>query len=228
MKPIIIVLFVGQVLFGQQPKSVEQEAHGGQCNNIVAQGSVTLNCTGLNEAEAKLLLSLSRRILDEIKSQNHIDVAALYARLDQCASLASEAHSSALEARNAVLDVQKYSYVATLTFNGSPYPPGSDIAQTTPISVSIEGTWRKLSTGGFRPVCAQPALDKNRVAISKFPDYPFTYYSLAYCLEKESDPSWRSYAERAAEIFEKTTTISGHQGSHDELLAYLRQLLASK
>ena len=36
VKPIIIVLFVGQVLFGQQPKSVEQEAHGGQCNNIVA------------------------------------------------------------------------------------------------------------------------------------------------------------------------------------------------
>jgi Tetratricopeptide repeat len=69
-------------------------------------------------------------------------------------------------------------------------------------------------------------LEKCRNAIKQFPNFPFTYYALAYCLEKQGDSSWRPYAEKAVAIFEETTVISGHQKSHEQSLAYLKQLLA--
>jgi hypothetical protein len=97
----------------------------------------------------------------------------------------------------------------------------------TEISQAVEGTWLSPAENRFRPVCNEAALEKSRNAIQQFPDFPFTYYALAYCLEKQGSPEWRPYAEKAVTIFEQTTTIGGHQKSHDECLAYLRGLLGN-
>jgi hypothetical protein len=76
-------------------------------------------------------------------------------------------------------------------------------------------------------VCDAAALGKNRKAMELFPDFPFTYFAMAYCLQKQGNSQWRSYAERAAVIFEQTIAIGGHQQNYDECLAYVRQLLAT-
>jgi hypothetical protein len=78
----------------------------------------------------------------------------------------------------------------------------------------------------FRPDCTAEALQKNRNAISLFPDFPFTYYALAFCQQISGESEWRSYAEKAIAIFEQTTSIGGHNQNHDQCLTYLRQLLA--
>ena len=95
----------------------------------------------------------------------------------------------------------------------------------TEISASIEGTWQQVGPDTFRPVCDAAALERNRLATQQFPDFPFTYYALAYCMERSGDPAWREYAEKAVAIFEQTTQITGHQKSHEQSLAYLRQQL---
>jgi hypothetical protein len=119
---------------------------------------------------------------------------------------------------------KRYSYIATLSFNGTAYIKG-DVIMSNEISQAIEGTWFEPTENHFRPVCTAAALQKSRNAIRLFPDFPFTYYALAYCQQREGVPEWRSYAEKAAEILEQTTTIGGHHQNHDECLAYLRQLL---
>lgn len=120
--------------------------------------------------------------------------------------------------------VKKYAYVSTLTFNGMVYT-GGDVKMPTEISVSIEGTWQEIEPGTFRPVCDAAALERSRVATIQFPDFPFSYYALAYCKDRSGDPEWRAYAEKAVAIFEQTTQITGHQKSHEQCLAFLRQQL---
>lgn len=124
-----------------------------------------------------------------------------------------------------ISSIRKYSHVAGLTFNGMAYV-GGDVTMPTDISPSVEGTWRDVGGNQFRPVCEPDALEKDRRAIQKFPEFPFTYYALAYCLQKQGRREWREYADQAATILQRTTSISGHQGSHDQSLAYLRQLLS--
>ena len=137
---------------------------------------------------------------------------------------AASARSLANELQDEVLIVKRFSYVATLTFNGMLYTKG-DVTMPTAISQLVEGTWREVGPERFRPVCEAAALDKSRAAIQQFPDFPFTYYALAYCLAQQGDPAWRNYAEQAVAILVKTTSISGHQKSHDEALEYLRKVL---
>jgi hypothetical protein len=102
---------------------------------------------------------------------------------------------------------------------------GGDVIMPTPISQSVEGTWNEVSPGTFRPVCDAVALEKSRETIQRYPDFPFSYYALAYCLQRSGDPGWRQYAESAIQIVENTTLINNHQESHDQSLACLRQLL---
>ena len=159
-------------------------------------------------------LILTRRELSERQT----------ARLTEARQEAANARQLAHSLESEISAVKRYAYVATLTFNGMIYTKG-DVIMPTAISPSVEGTWVEVAENKFRPVCEPAALDKCRAAIEKFPDFPFTYYALAYCLEKRNDPAWHGYAEKSLAIFERTTAISGHQESHDQMLAYLRALL---
>jgi len=126
---------------------------------------------------------------------------------------------------NGIASVRDYAWIATLTVNGSPYLKG-DVSVTTPISRVVENTWQEVGdTGRFRPDCSQASLGKDREAVSRFPAFPFSYYALAYCLEKEGDDRWKEYAKQAVVILEKTTAINGHTENHEQGLAYLRQRL---
>jgi hypothetical protein len=128
---------------------------------------------------------------------------------------------------NEIASVRDYAWIATLTVNGSPTLKG-DVIFTTPISRVVENTWQEVGgdTGRFRPVCNQAAFAKDREAVSRFPEFPFSYYALAYCFEKEGRLEWKEYAKQAVAIFEKTTAINGHTENHDQGLAYMRERLA--
>jgi hypothetical protein len=101
---------------------------------------------------------------------------------------------------------KRYSYVATLTFNGMVYT-GGDVIMPTPISAAVQGAWSEATTNSFRPVCEAAMLQKDRIAIHAFPDFPFTYYALAYCLQRQGNPEWRSFAKEAVAIFQQTKFI---------------------
>jgi tetratricopeptide (TPR) repeat protein len=148
-------------------------------------------------------------------------------RLSEARQEASTARKLADDLQDEIEAVKRYGYVATLTFNGMTYTEG-DVIMPTEISPVVAGTWLELAENRFRPVCEATALEKCRAAIEQFPDFPFSYYALAYCLAKEGNPAWHTYAQKAVAIFEKTTAISGHQKSHEQALDYLRQLLESK
>jgi hypothetical protein len=152
------------------------------------------------------------------------EAAAAAAAVASAQGKVGERDKTIQQLHDEVAATKRYSYIATLTFNGMVYTKG-DVTMPTEISQAVEGTWYEPTTNRFRPVCDAAALQKSRDAIRQFPDFPFTYYELAYCLEKQGVPDWRSYAEKAVTIFEPTTAIGGHQKSHDEALAYLRQLL---
>ena len=153
------------------------------------------------------------------------DAAAAAAAVASAQGKVGERDKTIQQLHDEVAATKRYSYIATLTFNGMVYTKG-DVTMPTEISQAVEGTWYEPTTNRFRPVCDAAAVQKSRNAIRQFPDFPFTYYQLAYCLQKQGVPDWRSYAENAVAIFEQTTAMGGHQKSHDEALAYLRQLLA--
>src|SRR5439155_7081431 len=62
---------------------------------------------------------------------------------------AASARSLANELQDEVLIVKRFSYVATLTFNGMLYTKG-DVTMPTAISQLVEGTWREVGPERFR------------------------------------------------------------------------------
>lgn len=160
--------------------------------------------------------------------EGHLDLVLILLLVAGVALAIHEYRAQTVETQvlsNQIEVVRNYSHVAGLTFNGMAYV-GGDVTLPTDISPSVEGTWREVGGNRFRPVCEPDALEKDRRAIQKFPKFPFTYYALAYCLQKQGSPEWRAYAEQAAMILQQTTSISGHQEIHDQTLAYLRKLLS--
>lgn len=209
----------------------------GSCDQVINdnRGVITITCSGVDKTlmeqlkkTADVLDRIARRqtdptILGGLKDLN--------IKMDEVLSDTRDLRATAIQNnRQLAADQQeiaatkRYTYLATLTFNGTPYIKG-DVMISNEISQAIEGTWFEPTENHFRPVCTEAALQKSRGAIRLFPDFPFTYYALAYCLQKDGVPEWRSYAEKGVAILEQTTSIGGHLRNHDECLAHLRQLL---
>jgi hypothetical protein len=209
----------------------------GSCDQVINdnRGVITITCSGVDKTLMEQLKKTAD-VLDRI-ARRQADPAVvgglkdLNIKMDKVLSDTRELKATAVQnnrqlaaAQQELAATKRYAYIATLTFNGTPIVKG-DVTISNDISRATEGTWFETKENTFRPVCTTAALQKDRTATRLYPDFPFTFYALAYCLHKEADPEWRSYAESAAAIFEQTTTIGGHIPMHDQLLAYLRQLL---
>lgn len=120
--------------------------------------------------------------------------------------------------------VKDYSDVAQLTFNGSAFV-GGDVKFNSALSNLMDGTWQEIAPDRYRRVCTEAAQAKRFEAMKRFPRFPFSHYWFALCLRDEGNPEWRAHATTALEIFNRTTTIAGHQASHDEAKATLEQML---
>jgi hypothetical protein len=120
--------------------------------------------------------------------------------------------------------VQNYSDVAKLEFDGLSLHVTPPLVYSTDLSKMLEGCFIKKGDECY-PACSSDIEEKYKKVIEKFPKFPFSYYGLALCLRLKGDESWKYYAEKAIEIFRKTTSISGHDNQHDQALKYLRDLL---
>lgn len=113
-----------------------------------------------------------------------------------------------------------YLEIAQLDFNGSPYSINSALIYTTPLTKLLEGTY--TVNGNHLQFLTGPDIEKKlMLVINENPLFPFSYYALAYCLQKRDDKDWVVYANKAVEILKKTTTIPNHNSNHDKVLKEL-------
>ncbi|MFA6216689.1 MAG: hypothetical protein WDL87_03445 [Candidatus Omnitrophota bacterium] len=125
-----------------------------------------------------------------------------------------------------IVALRDYGDIAKLGPMGSAIVGGRGIKFSTPLSRMMEGTCE--ITGDQAVFILTPEAEtKSMAVIEKFPNFPFAYYHVALCFRARNDNKWRTYAQKAKEIFEITTTIGGHVKSHDEalenILIFLRQ-----
>jgi hypothetical protein len=211
----------------------------GSCDQVINdnRGVITITCSGVDKSLMEQLKKTGE-VLDRI-AHRQADPAILSGlkdlnlKMDEVLSDTRELKATAIQndrkiaiSQQEMVATKKYFYVSTLSFNGTPYSKQGDIKFSNEISQAIEGTWFESTPDHFRPVCTTEVLQKDRDAIRLFPDFPFTYYALAFCQQVAGASDWRSIAEQAVAIFEQTTSIGGHNQNHDQCLAYLRQILA--
>ena len=123
---------------------------------------------------------------------------------------------------------RRYNNVASLGVLGLPdkLKAGSGITMTSRLSLALEGAYEETEDGKVRPSCNKKAIAAFEEAATINPDFPFTYWARATCALKARKPEWQGYAERATEIFEQTTQISGHNPGHDQALQDIHRLVA--
>ncbi len=120
--------------------------------------------------------------------------------------------------------VRDYSDIAKLDCTGLSLRVKPPLKYSTNLSEMLKGSYDANETQfAFR-------FDANaeviyRKVIENYPKFPFPYFGLAVCLKNRGDPNWKPYAEKAGEILKKTTSISGHEDQHDQVLERLQILL---
>ncbi len=118
-----------------------------------------------------------------------------------------------------ISDVKKYSYVSTLSIYGSPYDMQGPVKLNTSISRLMEDLLSEnKETHIITWKCDETAIAKYKQAIELDSNFPFSYYALAGCLRKQSNPAANEFAKKALEILKVTTTIAGHHLNHDQAL----------
>jgi hypothetical protein len=69
-------------------------------------------------------------------------------------------------------------------------------------------------------------LPEINAVIEKYPNFPFSYWAKYNLLKTNGDSHWKEFAKKAANIFEITTSIKGHNSMHDEALKVVKTDLA--
>jgi uncharacterized protein YoxC len=125
---------------------------------------------------------------------------------------------------NSVEEIKDYSEISKMDFSGSPYNLAPPLQYSSTLIRMFEGCYEKKENA-YYPRCGDEVEETYKKVIEKFPKFPFSYYGLALCLKDKGDKSWKTYAEKAINIFKKTTSIDGHNEQHDEALRRLQNLL---
>lgn len=144
------------------------------------------------------------------------------------------AYQSDIEERNKQIllleseinNIKEYGYYATLDIYGRSINVGNGLTFTSDLSNRMEKVLIVVDGKVFvkNDKAILPILDE---VIEKYPNFPFGYFAKFNILKAYNDPTWKTYAKKAASIFEITTTIKGHNPSQDEALSILRRDLAT-
>jgi hypothetical protein len=135
------------------------------------------------------------------------------------------------ETEDHLTSMKEYWEIARIDFNGN-IPQGGGIGRSSPLASWTAGyaemitddqnkTWSIVGT----EKCSGPALDQYKSVIEEHPYWPFPYFLLAICLKPQNDLSWKSYAEKAHGILERTVAIPGCVPDHIEILASVKKTL---
>jgi hypothetical protein len=142
-------------------------------------------------------------------------------RVDQEKELQIQRLQSVTEA------VRGFSDIATLNPAGLPFRERSGIRYDSPLSTALRDLYVTTdSTINFK--LGLEFEPRYKRIVEQFPRFPFAYVALAESMRYRGDSSWREYAQKAVSILEKTTTIDGHDRSHDDALATMRDYLSAR
>ncbi|MEK7409289.1 MAG: hypothetical protein AAB225_29855, partial [Acidobacteriota bacterium] len=135
-----------------------------------------------------------QKLLDPFKKM----ATRRFPQLDTEAALAKLAAQVDLQ-RKGLNTIRRYTEVSRLNFIGTTGMAGAGLEEETPISRMLEGTFT-VDNNRSRFSCDSAAILKFQEVVGKFPDFPFSYYALAFCLSQRGDKSWKGYATKAVEI----------------------------
>jgi len=128
------------------------------------------------------------------------------------------------ELEKEILNVKKYSYYADYNIYGTNIMMGLGLSFSSDLSNRMkELLFEKDGKTYVKNLIENlPLIDE---VIEKYPYFPFGYFTKFDFLKAHGNPEWKKYAQKAVEIFEVTTTIPGHNESHDEALRLLKHVL---
>ncbi|GAP70556.1 hypothetical protein BA6E_124371 [Bacteroidales bacterium 6E] len=127
-----------------------------------------------------------------------------------------------IELEREMANFREYSYYADYNIYGTNINAGEGIKLTS----DLYGRMSKILVEKDGQVFVKsskeiiPQIDE---VIKRYPNFPFGYFAKFDILKVHNDPEWKVYAAKAIKIFEVTTTISGHDASHDQALSILRK-----
>jgi len=125
-----------------------------------------------------------------------------------------------------VNNIKEYGYYATLDIYGRNFTPDTGIKFNSDLSNRMEKILTEVNGKTFvkNGNSVLPEID---VVIEKYPNFPFGYWAKYNLLKTKGDRNWRECAKKAANIFEITTSINGHNSMHDEALKAVKTDLAT-
>jgi hypothetical protein len=146
-----------------------------------------------------------------------------FPQMETEAALAKLAQEVELQ-RKTLNVIQRYTQISKLNVIGTTGTVAPPLKEETGVSRMLEGTFTVVNDRASYS-CDSNAIAKFQEVIAKVPDFPFSYYAMAFCLRQRGDTSWKDYAMKAVDILENTTTMDGHHPSHDQILRELKLAL---
>jgi hypothetical protein len=220
-----LVMILSSLAAGQ---TVDQKTQGTCSPAVITNGNVVITCSAVvNPTELKKLQK-GVDILNAILKEND---AQMMSKLDAVLALLAPLKKEMALQRKELNDFQEYTEVSKLNIVGTTgnfFPP---LVEETEISRILEGSFRIHDVDGVNhatTLCTAAAVEKYQTVIQSYPKFPFSYYSLAFCLKAQGDHLWTDYANKAMEILRITTKIGGHHSSHDLILRELEQVMQRK
>ncbi len=122
---------------------------------------------------------------------------------------------------------KRFSVVANFGIYGGPILMGDFMKTNDPLYNKLLGTYT-ITENGVHFNCGAEAESIYNDVTQKYPDFPFSYYELAFCKRQRNESDWRDYAEKAVNILKWTTQVGGHKPEHDVALSELKEYLNQK
>ncbi|MDP4265068.1 MAG: hypothetical protein Q8941_21245 [Bacteroidota bacterium] len=123
-----------------------------------------------------------------------------------------------------VSNIKDYAGIAKMNVFGLEIEAGYGLIYETALSELMKKVLEKKGNQISVKITDSSLFYANKV-IEQLPNFPFAYWAKAAILESRNDTTWRSFAKRAIEILEITTTINGHHLNHEQVLAVLREMV---
>lgn len=120
--------------------------------------------------------------------------------------------------------LKRYSSISKLNVLGLTGTAGVGLKESSALSRALEGLYIERE-GKLYPRCDAEGIARFEDVAEQHPLFPFAHWALAICQRRAGNPDWRRHANRAVEILEHTTELSGHHPHHDQIHQELMQLL---
>lgn len=189
---------------------------------LVGLAGVAVNSTGnqlqKQSAEAK---EATMKLAEQL---HHEQLESATQKAVSAELRASNAENKAADTEAHLEDMRRFSEVAKLTPTGHQSPAYGGMAWETAISKRMEKLVRRA--GGRVIFEKGQAYERYyQELMDEFPDFPFTYFAMAFAYHDRNDIKWKDYAKKAEEILMRTTAIDHHNPVHSEALESIRALL---